>query len=34
VQQLERLIAEKRVLIIGVIKQELLSGYSDAGKFE
>ena len=34
VQQLERLIAEQRVLIIGAIKQELLSGYSDENKFE
>lgn len=34
VQQLERLIAEQRVLIIGAIKQELLSGYSDVNKFE
>jgi predicted nucleic acid-binding protein len=34
VQQLEHLIAEQRVLIIGAIKQELLSGYSDKNKFE
>ena len=34
VQQLEHLISEQRVLIIGAIKQELLSGYSDANKFE
>ena len=34
VQQLEHLIAEQRVLTIGAIKQELLSGYSDENKFE
>ncbi len=34
VQQLERLIVSQRVLIIGAIKQELLSGYSDVNKFE
>lgn len=34
VQQLNRLISENKVLIIGAIKQELLSGYSDSTKFE
>lgn len=33
-QQLERLISSQRVLILGAIKQELLSGYSDSNKFE
>jgi predicted nucleic acid-binding protein len=34
VQQLNHLINENRVFIIGAIKQELLSGYSDSIKFE
>lgn len=34
VQCLERLIADQRVLIIGAIRQEVLSGYSDLNKFE
>ena len=34
VEQLNDLISAQRVLIIGAIKQELLSGYSDANKFE
>jgi hypothetical protein len=31
---LETLIADQRVLIIGAIRQEVLSGYSDLNKFE
>ena len=34
VKQLNDLISAQRVLIIGAIKQELLSGYGDANKFE
>lgn len=34
VKSLEKLIADQRVLIIGVIRQEILSGYSDLNKFE
>ena len=34
VKSLETLIAEQRVLIIGAIRQEVLSGYSDHNKFE
>ncbi len=34
VEQLNDLISEQRILIIGAIKQELLSGYSDVNKFE
>jgi len=34
VEQLNDLISAQRVLIIGAIKQELLSGYSDVNKFE
>lgn len=34
VKCLETLIADQRVLIIGAIRQEVLSGYSDATKFE
>jgi hypothetical protein len=34
VKNLETLIADQRVLIIGAIRQEVLSGYSDLTKFE
>ena len=34
VKSLETLIADQRVLIIGAIRQEVLSGYSDLNKFE
>lgn len=34
VNNLETLIANQRVLIIGAIRQEILSGYSDLTKFE
>jgi predicted nucleic acid-binding protein len=34
VKILEALISEDRILIIGPIRQELLSGYSDLAKFE
>lgn len=34
VQQLTQLIDEKRARIIGVIRQELLSGYSDMQRYE
>jgi hypothetical protein len=34
VKILETLIADQRVLIIGAIRQEILSGYSDLNKFE
>ncbi len=34
VRELERLIADQRVLIIGPIRQEVLSGYSEINKFE
>ncbi len=34
VKSLETLIADQRVLIIGAIQQEVLSGYSDLNKFE
>jgi predicted nucleic acid-binding protein len=34
VKRLETLIADQRVLIIGAIRQEVLSGYSDINKFE
>lgn len=34
VKNLETLIADQRVLIIGAIRQEILSGYSDLNKFE
>jgi len=34
VKSLETLIADQRVLIIGAIRQEVLSGYSDMTKFE
>ena len=34
IHELERLIKQQRVLIIGAIKQELLTGYSDMNKFE
>lgn len=34
VKSLEALIADQRVLIIGAIRQEVLSGYSDLNKFE
>lgn len=34
VKNLETLIADQRVLIIGAIRQEVLSGYSDLNKFE
>jgi len=34
VKSLETLIADRRVLIIGAIRQEILSGYSDLNKFE
>jgi predicted nucleic acid-binding protein len=34
VKSLETLIADQRVLIIGAIRQEVLSGYSDQKKFE
>lgn len=34
VKSLETLIADQRVLIIGAIRQEILSGYSDLNKFE
>lgn len=34
VKSLETLIANRRVLIIGAIRQEILSGYSDLNKFE
>ena len=34
VNNLETLIANQRVLIIGAIRQEVLSGYSDLTKFE
>ena len=33
-QQLESLIKDQRVLIIGPIRQEILSGYSDLDKFD
>ncbi|MFK5970068.1 MAG: PIN domain-containing protein [Candidatus Marithrix sp.] len=33
VKQLEKLIYKQRVIIIGVIRQEVLSGYSDLIKF-
>ena len=34
VEQLKALIADQRVVIIGAIRQEVLSGYSDFEKFE
>ncbi|HEY8095647.1 MAG TPA: hypothetical protein VIE65_06070 [Methylobacter sp.] len=34
VKSLETLIADQRVLIIGAIRQKILSGYSDLNKFE
>ena len=34
VQQLNELIEQNRVIILGIIKQELLSGYKDSSKFE
>ena len=34
VKTLETLIADQRVIIIGAIRQEVLSGYSDLKKFE
>ena len=34
INQLESLIKDQRVLIIGPIRQEILSGYSDLKKFE
>ena len=34
VRELETLIADQRVLIIGPIRQEVLSGYSETKKFE
>jgi predicted nucleic acid-binding protein len=34
VKSLETLISDQRVLIIGPIRQEVLSGYSDPSKFE
>jgi len=34
VQELEALISDQRIIILGPIKQELLSGYSDKTKFE
>lgn len=34
VKNLETLIVDQRVLIIGAIRQEVLSGYSDLNKFE
>jgi len=34
VKSLEGLIADQRVLVIGAIRQEVLSGYSDMNKFE
>jgi hypothetical protein len=34
VENLKALITEQRVVIIGAIRQEVLSGYSDLGKFE
>ncbi|MDP2364007.1 MAG: PIN domain-containing protein [Ignavibacteria bacterium] len=34
VKSLEALITEQRVVIIGAIRQEVLSGYSDMSKFE
>ena len=34
VRELEALIIDQRVLIIGPIRQEILSGYSDTKKFE
>jgi len=34
VKNLETLIANQQVLIIGAIRQEILSGYSDLNKFE
>lgn len=34
VKTLENLIMDQRVIILGVIKQEILSGYSDLNKFE
>lgn len=34
IKSLETLIADQRVLIIGAIRQEILSGYSDLNKFE
>ena len=34
VKTLETLIIDQRVLIIGAIRQEVLSGYSDLNKFE
>lgn len=34
IKSLEILIADQRVLIIGAIRQEVLSGYSDLNKFD
>lgn len=34
VENLKILIADQRVVIIGAIRQEVLSGYSDVNKFE
>lgn len=34
IEQLESLITDQRVLIIGPIRQEILSGYSDLDNFE
>jgi predicted nucleic acid-binding protein len=34
VKSLETLIADQRVLVIGAIRQKILSGYSDLNKFE
>ena len=33
-QELTRLIEEQRVLLLGPVRQEILSGYSDESKFE
>ncbi len=34
VQELEALISDQRVLLLGPVRQEILSGYSDKSKFE
>lgn len=34
VQELEALISDQRVIMIGPVRQEILSGYSDKSKFE
>lgn len=34
VQELEALISDQRIIMIGPVRQEILSGYSDQSKFE